>query len=396
MKGCFAVNKVAIVCGDITIYWHAVVMVFAMLMAIVASLIVYRFAFKRKISEMLCVAAISIPFGILGARIMYCAILPNEFDSFIDVLRLWDGGYALYGAIFGVLLAALFAKATVLERGNFGVCCDSIAIGGALGISVGRMSSYFSLDNVGIAISSSKLCFFPVSIYDPDTDKWYLASFVADTIIGFGIFMLLCVMLVKLRKKLRSGDLALVFMMAHGAFAAVLDSMHSDSLRFSFNSFIRVQQIVGIVCFVVVTVIFMVRAVKATGKFRSWQVLLLLAIVAMVGIAAYMELSRISDVNYFRNHIIMMITMFAAVVLCLVIYAKTLESAESKEVTASVVEPEESISAESTESTEPESDLNAEPEAGSDAVLDSKSEVEPEAESEAVEEIEETEVSEQA
>lgn len=325
-------DKVALFYGDIMVYWHGIFMGAAILLAVITALIFYGAVCKKIISDMLGIIAVGLPAGIIGARVIYCLCNFSEFNGIKDMFKMHDGGYALYGAIFAVILSAVIVR-IFNPNIKIGECLNCLAVGGALGISVGRMASYFSYDNVGIAVKNEKFFSLPFSVYDPVSEQWYLATFTAEAVAEAVIFLILCIAFLmnnncKKRLKGCNGDIALLFLMMHGASVAVFDSMHTDALRFSFNSFIRVQQVIGAVCLAVVMIIFLVRSISRAGKFKFYHFIMPLMILGMIGVALYMELDRISDTNYFRNHIIMMIALIFAVLMSLNLYKSSLKNSD--------------------------------------------------------------------
>jgi len=60
-------------------------------------------------------ALLALPLGLIGARAFYCLARISFYLEIgaVNMLRLWDGGYALWGAVGGAALAAvLTAKIT--------------------------------------------------------------------------------------------------------------------------------------------------------------------------------------------------------------------------------------------------------------------------------------------
>ena len=53
-------------------------------------------------------ALLALPLGLIGARLFYCLCRLNLYleMGLINILRLWDGGYALWGAVGGAVAAA--------------------------------------------------------------------------------------------------------------------------------------------------------------------------------------------------------------------------------------------------------------------------------------------------
>jgi len=46
--------------------------------------------------------------GIIGARLFYVVEHHNEFNSFFDIFKIWEGGIDWFGAFIGGLITALF------------------------------------------------------------------------------------------------------------------------------------------------------------------------------------------------------------------------------------------------------------------------------------------------
>ncbi len=325
-------DKVALFWEDILIYWHGIFMVAAILITLIFALIFCKKFCKGSASELLTAAILSVPLGVLGARALYCVCNYTEFSKIEDILSMSDGGYALYGAIFGVFIAVLIAR-IFGSRNKIGSTLDCVAAGGALGIAAGRMASYFSYDNVGIAMTDEQYHCFPLSVYDSTSEQWFLATFVIEAVVELVIFLVLWVTFARNNNQKRgmrghSGDIALLFLMMHGALTSLFDSMHTDAVRFPFNSFVRVQQIIGVACLIIIMFVFLVRSVKAAHKFKFYHFIMPLFILGVTGIAAYMEFDRISDTNYFRNHLIMFAALLVAVLLTLNIYRSTLKKSE--------------------------------------------------------------------
>ena len=316
-------KNIALLLGDIHIYWHGVFMAAAILLAVLTSFILCL-AVKRNIKEELlnCVL-LSMPVGLLFSRLVYWSCSLEEYKSFSDHLNLARGGYALYGAIFGVMLAAALLKA-VNRQFHAGGVLDFMAAGGALGIVIGRLSSYFSGDNIGIVFTSEKYHFFPLTVYNEHRGEWLFAVFNFEAFFELVIFVVLCVCFAKNNNwnkgmKGKDGDIALLFMLMHGCSQGLFDSMHSDALKFMNNSFIRLQQILGAVCFTVVTVIFVIRSFKENG-FRRYQVVSLLVPLCAVGVTLCMELNRISYHNFIRNYSVIFLCMLATAINGILIY----------------------------------------------------------------------------
>lgn len=320
-------DNIALLLGGIQIYWHGVFMALAIAIAIAVSFVMCaRCKIGRKNDLMNCIL-LSIPVGFILSRVFYWSCNAEEYRTLADHLNFERGGYALYGAIFGVILTAVILR--FLSPGfQAGAILDCMAAGGALGIVVGRLASYFSGDNVGIVLKNAKHHFYPLTIYSEKRGEWLLATFNLEAFFGLIIFVALIVLFVnnsseKKGMKGRHGDIALLFMLMHGCSQGIFDSMHVDALYIMSNSFVRLQQIIGALCFTTVIVIFAIRSFKVNG-FRWYQVVSPLMALAAVGITLWMELNRISYHNFIRNYSVIFLCMLGTAVNGVLIYRTTL------------------------------------------------------------------------
>lgn len=95
----------------------------------------------------------AVPAGIVGARADYVISHPGEFSSPLEVLRVWQGGLALFGGLIaGLGVGVLFA-----HRAGFHVprLLDAAAPSIALAIAVGRVGDLLLLDHLGKPTSSA-------------------------------------------------------------------------------------------------------------------------------------------------------------------------------------------------------------------------------------------------
>lgn len=83
--------------------------------------------------DLLLVMSIS---GVVGARLMYIALFPEQFHTMADYLALHEGGLVFYGGLLATLIALVsFARRKKL---NLRVLLDFLAPSLALGHAIGR------------------------------------------------------------------------------------------------------------------------------------------------------------------------------------------------------------------------------------------------------------------
>lgn len=326
-------DQPALIFNGIYLYWHGIFMAAAIALGIGAAVLLSRLFQRDKASDVFDAALLAIPCGLVLSRLLYCISNFEEYHSLTDLLRFAEGGYGLSGAILGAFLAAVVLH-TLRKTSSLGAICDSLAAGGALGIAAGKLTGYVSLDNVGEEITQSRFQCFPLSVYDPSTDHWFLATFLMVSVAELVIFGILCGFFAHYndeKKGIRgqNGDIALLFLLLHGAVNVAFDTMQTDALRFPGNSFVMMQQVFGAIALVAVMTVWTVRSAKRDG-FRRYHLMALTVFAAAIGIAAWMEFDRISDTNYYRNHIIQFLAMLCASAIGLAMYRTTLPQEQTE------------------------------------------------------------------
>ncbi|MBR4539292.1 MAG: prolipoprotein diacylglyceryl transferase [Clostridia bacterium] len=231
-------------------------------------------------------ALLALPLGLLGARLFYCVARVYYFleIGLENIPRLWDGGYALWGAAGGVALSAMIAAKR--EKQPLGKLLDTLAPPAALVIALTRFAEYFSGEGRGLYMDQEAFCFFPVSVYRADYDEWHLAVFVWEGLAALIIFAAL------LRGQRKTGNTARLFLLLYSACQIWMESMRRDStLRWLF---VRVSQLTaGLVIVGLMTAAAIrwarkaeIRRMKPSGIILCWA-----AVLAGVGICVAMEFS---------------------------------------------------------------------------------------------------------
>ncbi len=85
--------------------------------------------------------------SIVGARAAYVLNHVSDFDSVVDVFKVWEGGISLLGGFFGAILLAL---PKVKKHGlPFWKLMDASVPGMALGVIIGRIGDLVIADHLG-------------------------------------------------------------------------------------------------------------------------------------------------------------------------------------------------------------------------------------------------------
>lgn len=128
------INPVAFTIGAKEIYWYALIILTGFFLG---GAFVYFTAEKRGLKKdyVWDIALYGLLLGIICARIYYVIFALDEFNSFLDIFKIWNGGLAIYGGIIGALIStALYCRYKKISFLNtVDVCCPGLFIGQAIG-----------------------------------------------------------------------------------------------------------------------------------------------------------------------------------------------------------------------------------------------------------------------
>lgn len=215
-----------------------------------------------------------IPFGIVGARLYYVAFAWDVFkNSPLSILKIWEGGVAIYGGIIGGLVAGLiFSRVKKIPAGKL---ADMVAPGLALAQAIGRWGNYFNMEAYGAAVTDPKWQFFPAAVLIPSLDggSWHMATFFYESMWNLLVFAAL--MLTRRRMR-RDGDVFLWYAALYGAGRFVIEGLRTDSLM---SGSLRVSQLLSIALCAGVGVVFLLRMFRGGNRMAP---LLILAAAALL------------------------------------------------------------------------------------------------------------------
>ena len=284
-------DRIAFILGDTFVYWSSIILTLATATAICFFLATYLGKSGNGVG-----AALMIPLALVAslvlARLVHWYSRADSYSSFEAAMTDYtSGGYALVGVFAGCILAAVLLRILFIVR-NLPELLDSLSVGGAAGIAVGRLACFFNASDRGQIIESVQELpwVYPVVNAVSGAMEYRLATFVLQAMITGGIFLIvfLAFLIGHGSKKMKDGNVCLLFLLLYGCSQVVLDSTRYDSLFLRSNGFVSIVQILVAVAIVTTAVIFSVRMVKAR-KFHPWQIALWVGMLAGLGGAGYME-----------------------------------------------------------------------------------------------------------
>ena len=284
-------DRIAFIVGDTFVYWSSIILTLATATAICFFLATYLGKSGNGVG-----AALTIPLALVASlvlgRLVHWYSRTDSYASFEAAMTDYtSGGYALVGVFAGCILAAVVLRILFIVR-NLPELLDSLSVGGAAGIAVGRLACFFNASDRGQIIESVQELPWVYHVVNAVSGamEYRLATFVLQAMVTGGIFLIvfLAFLIGHGSKKMKDGNVCLLFLLLYGCSQVVLDSTRYDSLFLRSNGFVSIVQILVAVAIVTTAVIFSVRMVKAR-KFRSWQIPMWVGMLAGLGGAGYME-----------------------------------------------------------------------------------------------------------
>ena len=202
--------------------------------------------------------------AIVGARLAYFINHYSDFDSPLDVFRVWEGGISLLGGFFGAILLTMPA---MRRRGlSFWKVMDACAPGMALGVVVGRIGDLVVGDHLG------KTTDFFLGYQCPPASVDTASPCVPGTIVhqtalyDLLLTIPLLIALLRLRRKQRfDGFLIMVFGAWYGTQRIIEDFLREDTRRLGLTG----SQITAIVTVAVCLAWLLV--IRRTPRFGRWD-----------------------------------------------------------------------------------------------------------------------------
>ena len=156
----FELNPVAFtipIFGGIEVRWYGLIITLGIILAF--SYAAFR-ANREGIvfDDVLDIAIFTIIFGVIGARLYYVLTSLDKYDSLYDMIAIWEGGLAIYGAIIaGGLTVFLVCRH---KRIRFLKMFDAVAPGVMIGQFLGRWGNFFNGEAYGEEVLEGSLLYF--------------------------------------------------------------------------------------------------------------------------------------------------------------------------------------------------------------------------------------------
>ena len=211
--------------------------------------------------------------SVLIGHLVWVLFCPYEYEAaegkLYMILRPWEGGYTLYGALLGGALGALIAgKVSGVKWLD---ALDALAPGACAVIILARVGEVFTGEGIGRGAEVEWTHFFPLSLctYQDDFfEEWTYVVWFWEALAA----LILLIMLLRQEKKAQPGHRTVLFLTGLSTSQILLEQMRRDHyLRLIV--FVRVTQLAALVTLVALLVILFVRrrpgAVKMSWSFAA-------------------------------------------------------------------------------------------------------------------------------
>lgn len=178
---------------------------------------------------------LAIPIAILCARLYYVAFNWDYYSKHpAEIIAIWNGGIAIYGAIFGGLLAGY-----ILSRWRkfpYGRLMDFVAPGTAIGQAIGRWGNFINQEAFGQIVEDPAWQWFPYAVYikyrDTGTsivqDSWVQATFFYESMWDLGVFFFL---LWYAKRAKHDGNVFAMYVVAYGIGRLWIEGLRVSTLQ---------------------------------------------------------------------------------------------------------------------------------------------------------------------
>ena len=238
-------NPVAFEILGLEIRWYGIIISMGVLAAM---LLIYILAKKKDINYDTIIDAflVTFPISIIGARLYYVAFEYQNYNSFMDVINIRNGGMAIHGGVIAALIAGyIFSK---YRKINFLKYVDVIMPGVILAQGIGRWGNFMNQEAHGGPVSQEFISKFPEFIQQGMliNGTYYHPTFLYESIWNILVcIILVCILLRK--KQSKDGVVLGGYMILYSIGRFFIEGLRTDSLMFMGLRIAQLVSLLGIV-----------------------------------------------------------------------------------------------------------------------------------------------------
>ena len=250
--------------GKVEVRWYGLILTAGIVIAFLYTIWRGKRNENVKSDDIIDIGIFTVLFGILGARLYYVltTLDTHQYNSFLDVIAIWNGGIAVYGSIIGGGLAIV--GVCLWKKISWRKLFDMVAPGLIIAQSVGRWGNFCNgeahgslitgttqLDLFGnvIELPSGGGTFFDtvrMGLYENGRWNYYHPTFLYESVWNLIGFILLNIVY---KHKKFHGQIALMYFAWYGLGRMFIEGFRTDSLYIP-GTTLRISQCVGLLCLI--------------------------------------------------------------------------------------------------------------------------------------------------
>ncbi|PZE19297.1 prolipoprotein diacylglyceryl transferase [Paenibacillus xerothermodurans] len=228
-----ALNPVAFTIGALTVNWYGIILGVAAMAGLMLAIQEGK-RFGMNPDFFMDLVLLGVPSAIIGARIYYVAFKWEDYrDNPLEIFMVWHGGIAIYGALIGAIIAAVFY---VRRMGySFWRIADICAPGLIIGQAIGRWGNFMNQEAHGGPVSEE---FLRSALHLPEfiisqmyiKGQFYHPTFLYESL--WNVTGLLLLLWLRRRPFLRAGELFISYFIWYSIGRFFIEGLRTDSLDF--------------------------------------------------------------------------------------------------------------------------------------------------------------------
>ncbi|MBC3795784.1 prolipoprotein diacylglyceryl transferase [Acetobacterium tundrae] len=240
-------NPVAFYIFGVSIRWYGLLIAFGMILGLIFAK--YNCKYRDiNFDSFLDVVLISLPIGIIGARLYYVVFQFNDYkDNLIDIFNIRQGGLAIHGGILFAFIAAYIV--TNYKKIDFLKIADVAAPSIIIAQALGRWGNFFNGEAHGEAVSYEFIKYFPLFIQKGMyiDGLFYQPTFLYESVWDLSIFLILMLIL---RKYQSSGIVLFTYIGLYSVGRFFIEGLRTDSLMLGSIRIAQLMSLSGVIIWV--------------------------------------------------------------------------------------------------------------------------------------------------
>jgi phosphatidylglycerol:prolipoprotein diacylglycerol transferase len=255
-------NPTAFSIGGFDVRWYGILIATGMTLGILIAN--YNCKWREvDYDNLLNIVLISIPMGIIGARLYYVAFeFENYKNNIIEAFNIRHGGLAIHGGLIFALITALIY--TKIKKLNFIKFADVAAPSIILAQALGRWGNFFNQEAHGDTVSYEFIKHFPMFIQNGMNIEgvYYNPTFLYESTWNIIVFIILMILL---RKNKKNGVVFFTYIGLYSIGRFFIEGLRTDSLMLGNKIVAQIISFIG--NFILIIFIFLSYYKKTNKKF---------------------------------------------------------------------------------------------------------------------------------